>query len=1148
MASSKKIRGLLVEIGGDTTKLQTSLKEVDKNISNLSKELKGINTLLKFDPNNKTILNQKSEVLAESIEETTKKLKSLKEAQEQLDNNGINKNTNQYRDLQREIESTQIKLSDLKNEASNWNQAGKALEIYGNKIETLGNKINNVGTKVTTGLTLPIVALGTYTAKAAIDFETAFAGVEKTVDGTSKQLESLKQGIMSMAEELPASTTEIAAVAEAAGQLGIATDDILKFTRVMIDLGESTNLSANDAASALAKFANITGMSANDYSKLGSVIVDLGNNFATTEADIVSMATRLAATGELTGLTEAQILALATAMSSVGIEAEAGGSAMSKLLKKIQLSVELNSESLKQYASVAGMTAKQFKKSFQEDAIGALSAFISGLNDTKRNGKSAIAILDEMELTEVRLSNTILSLANSSGVLTSAVNTANNAWDENSALTKEAEKRYATTESQMDITKNKLNNIAITLGNNLLPHINDFLDKISKLTNKFSNLSKEEQKSILKKLALIAAIGPLIKILGSTITITGKVTKGIGTFTSALSLAKNGIGTATGSAAILAKVLTGLSSPIGVATIAIGLFTAAQIKMANDSKKAIEATKAQMDQLKELSDAYKEKINVIEDAAQADLNNIDYTQRLHNELSKIVDAEGKVKEGYELRANFIINELSRALGIEIKLTDGIIQNYKNLQKEISNTILKKKAEILFNAEEEKWATAIDNASDSYKRLADAQEEALKLQKKLKDEEATYQERLSGAGLREQREIRSKMESLREQTKIAKDTVKELEATYNSQLDILRDYELSAEIFYSDDIDAIKRWVTEKSLQYTTDEGNLESTLKNNINQLSYTIDYYKKKYLEDLKNKDEISAKANLIQAQANEESLKLVVERMKKETSAIEKNSPEIIAAWKDLAINSREKYNEVLLTLPSDTRAVITSMTGVAFDEAEGFASSLANLALYSKEEFNAKIKDLPDNMKKIILDMVNKINANSGQVTDATKSMMTNVLKEIDKSDEGKKAGINLLEGINRGINDKQTTNKVKTSFLNLGNSLLTTLKNSWDIHSPSKKSEKLAKYLLQGIETGIMEETPNVLKQAKKASEEILEAFSMTSNFNSLNDIQRGLNQKVTESTRNIFTTPNIVFNVKEELTRKQLNDAFDYVNDRFGSEY
>ena len=217
------------------------------------------------------------------------------------------------------------------------------------------------------------------------------------------------------------------------------------------------------------------------------------------------MGTRLAASGELVGLSQAQIMALAAAMSSVGVEAEAGGSAMSKLLKNIQVAVETGGKSLTKYASVAGMTGDEFKKAFCEDALGATSAFVTGLNDTERNGKSAIAILDDMGLTEVRLSNTILSLANANGVMTDAIDTANSAWEENTALTNEASQRYATAESQVEMLKNKVNNIGISIYDDLrkpytevialvsdtVSEIGDTIEESGIFKNTAKNFSKE---------------------------------------------------------------------------------------------------------------------------------------------------------------------------------------------------------------------------------------------------------------------------------------------------------------------------------------------------------------------------------------------------------------------------------------------------------------------------------------------------------------------------------------------------------------------------------------------------------------------------------------------------------------------------------
>lgn len=351
--------------------------------------------------------------------------------------------------------------SDLKKVVAKYDSAFTKLDSGYDKIIGIGSTAFKTAAALATAAAAAVTAVGVAAVNAGIEFESAFAGVRKTVDATEEEFAALRQDILDMSTEIPSTAVDIAGVMETAGQLGIATENLTDFTEVMVNLGVSTNMTASEAATALAKFANITGMDATSYENLGSVIVDLGNNFATTELDIVEMATRLAATGELAGLSEAQIMALATAMSSVGIEAESGGSTMSKLLKKIQIAVETESDLLEDYASVANMTTEEFSTAFEKDAVVALSAFIDGLNDTERNGASAIVMLDEMGLTEIRLSNTILSLANSHGVMSNAIDTANKAWDENNALAEEASRRYETTESKLSMLKNAVTVLGI---------------------------------------------------------------------------------------------------------------------------------------------------------------------------------------------------------------------------------------------------------------------------------------------------------------------------------------------------------------------------------------------------------------------------------------------------------------------------------------------------------------------------------------------------------------------------------------------------------------------------------------------------------------------------------------------------------------
>ena len=521
---AENVKGIVVEIGGDTKGLSKTISELNGEIRGTQTELNKVNRLLKLDPTNIDLLKQKEQLLGDQIKKTEGKVESLRNAKKQADAemaSGTEVNQKQYRELVRELESAELKLKDLQAEAS---RSHASLAQVSAVTGEISGKAGSVA-KSFAPISVAFAGVGVAAGKASIEFESAFAGVEKNVDGTEEQLSALRQGILDM--KIPASTTEIAAVAEAAGQLGIATDDVLDFTRVMIDLGEATNLSSDEAASSLAKFANITGTTADEYSRLGSTIVDLGNNFATTERDIVEMGTRLASAGTIAGLSEQDILALSTAMSSVGIQAEAGGTAMTQTLSAISKAVSDGGDDLKTFAKVAGVSADEFAKMWSDDPITAIQGFIGGLGDMNANGEDVLAVLDELGLSGIRQSNMLQSLALASGVLGDAVTTANNAWEENVALSNEASKRYETTESQMKILRNGLNNLAISIGDILLPIINKIVGGLQNAIDWFSNLDDGVKKTILIVGGLIAAISPIAGIIsgiaGAISFITGTV-------------------------------------------------------------------------------------------------------------------------------------------------------------------------------------------------------------------------------------------------------------------------------------------------------------------------------------------------------------------------------------------------------------------------------------------------------------------------------------------------------------------------------------------------------------------------------------------------------------------------------------------------
>ena len=441
--------------------------------------------------------------------------------------------------------------------------------------EAAGSKLTSAGKTLTKGITVPLTAAAVTAIKTGIEFESAFAGVRKTIDATEKEFEELSAGIKEMSKAMPQSASDIAAVAEAAGQLGIRTENVLDFTETMIMLGDSTNMSSEEAATALARLANITQMPQTEFDKLGSVIVALGNNLATTEREITDMGLNLAAAGSQVGMTEAQVLGFASALSSVGIEAAAGGTAFSKVMVDMQLATELGGEKLNKFASIAGMSADQFKVKFKQDAAGALTDFIKGLQTTEEKGMSAIAVLDDMGIVEVRMRDALLRAAGAGDLFTDSIDLATNAWSENVALQAEAEQRYQTTESQLIMLKNKFSLIGTTLADTLIPMLMKLADSLGKVADWFMSLNPETQESIVKWGVFAAAIGPVLLGLGKLSTGIGsliKTTKSIGGAVSGIKSGFSALSTAAaGSGTTLGAAFTAAAAPIAAVTAAVAL-------------------------------------------------------------------------------------------------------------------------------------------------------------------------------------------------------------------------------------------------------------------------------------------------------------------------------------------------------------------------------------------------------------------------------------------------------------------------------------------------------------------------------------------------------------------------------------------------
>ena len=607
------------------------------------------------------------------------------------------------------------KLSDAIDENNQYLDEAKAsaddcatsIDQYGNKTKGAADSVSDLGAALAAAgaakLIKEIADAFMECADASIEFESAITGVYKTVDGTAEELSAISDGIKEMAVHIPATTTEIAAVAEAAGQLGIKTADILSFTEVMVNLGVATNLTAEEAASMLAKFANVTGLDPSNYSNLGSVVVALGNNFATTERDIVTMATRLASAGKLAGLTEAEILALSASMSSVGIAAEAGGTAMTQTFSAIEKAVVKGGEKLDQFADVAGMSAEDFATKWRNSPVEAIQAFIAGLGGLEARGENATLILDEMGLSGVRQSNMLKSLALSADNLSAAVDLSNGAWMSNTALLTEASLRYATTESRLQMMENAANNLKIAVGDALAPALGKLADIGTSAFQWAADFIEDNPVVVSAVLGVVTALGALLAAFAA-FTVIQKLIPLIQAFNVAL---------AANPAIVVAAAVTGL-------VVAVGSFIATLDDADDQVKTFSESLKSSREAYDELSagmEAQQSSVNALKDSL---IDLLEIEGQSANEKNMILQKVEELNEAIP-GLNLVFDEQKNALidiATESEITtealDKLIQ--KALEQDEYNNQLARMSELLTeNAETAALLTDAQNA------LTEAQE-------------------------------------------------------------------------------------------------------------------------------------------------------------------------------------------------------------------------------------------------------------------------------------------------------------------------------------------------------------------------------------------------------------------------------------------
>ena len=501
------IKGIIVEIGGDTSGLQKALKNVNSATSSLTKELRGVNSLLKLDPTNTELVTQKQKILAQNIEETSEKLKLLKETQQRADEaiaNGTEISDENYRNLQREIINTENKLKDLKVEASNWTTAGRAIEEYGTKIQNLGNKIDSLGNKLTAGLTVPLLTAGVVGVNSAAKQEAAIQQVENIY--------------------------------------GDASDTIK-------DFAENTAISFNMSTSDAYKYAQIYG------NLIQSITDDEEENALYTQ----------------------QLLKASSVIAS------ATGRTMEDVMDRIRSGLLGNTEAIEDLGVNVNVSLLESTDAFKKFA-----------------GDKSWNQLDFQTQQQIRLF----------GILEQTTKKYGDEVNKNTA-------------SDIQKLTARFKNLTSDLSKKLLPIANKLINKAEDFLKSLEDLDDEQIDNIINIGLMVAAAGPLVKILGTVISTVGGAAKGIGIFSQAIAVATNKTTSNVTSVNNLAKALSALTSPVGLITTGL---TAAAIAAIYFATKQTEAQKAAEELAKEtenLKQNYDEFNKSIDDATNSDLAQID---------------------------------------------------------------------------------------------------------------------------------------------------------------------------------------------------------------------------------------------------------------------------------------------------------------------------------------------------------------------------------------------------------------------------------------------------------------------------------------------------------------------------------------------
>ena len=685
-------------------------------------------------------------------------------------------------------------------------------------------------------------------------------------------------------------------------------------------------------------------------------------------------------------------------------------------------------------------------------------------------------------------------------VITSFSNMDNGIKQNSNSMQNSIDELYSTTKKKAEMQLKRLQSLGADFGKEMLPILEKLIDKTEDFVSSLSEMSDEEKQNIVKIGLMVAAAGPLAKILGTTANITGTAAKGIGMFSQAVAVATN---KTTSTSGAVNKLATGMQSTAGKASMVVG-GTAAIIGglMALDDQinKSTQTSLKNTDEyIQSITNEVNARQNAIDARKQqldANVAEIDNISKLKGELTTLVDANGKVKDGYEIRAKFILGELNNALGTEYNMTGNVIRGYNDLSKTLDEVILKKRAEVILEGNAEAYKEAIKNKNKLYEEYLKTQDEILKKKSEIKKiEEQPYL--FEASRLEDLNKAEKQYQELTEKLKTQSSQIKQ----YNS--DIVT-YEKNSELMIKGGVENYKKIEQSYTSVGLTSVNVNKNTIDKKLADTQRYVDESKKKYNIDVQNGINANESKYREEVESGNRSISELANQLVGMTSTVDALSPELVNAWVLLAQNSREQYNSTIAQLPPDMQNKISQIVGV--------------------------------------------VQADTS-VQEAMKAFSESALNQTKIDNKFEEAGKNWLRGVNRGINNKLIRQEALSSMYGFGvEGLKAISEQAWGEQSPSKETEKASINLLKGVNVGLKKETPNTLREIRKAADNILKNFDINS-FGNLNPsaLPHKLSNIIDAKTSNKNLVQNITINTNrkiDDLEIKNITQKISYEMGKF----